>query len=337
MAHQIRENDRFGEVRSNGKRAWHGLGIEIPDGLSAVDGAKRIGLGWDTELLPVYADRLLQDGMQRIESPDHRLHVRADTGDVLGMVSSSYKKWDNQELFEFADAVLGEDHAGVLETAGSLYGGRRVFALIRLPQVIVAGGDDITKCYLCLSNGHGGFAAAQGGATGVRVVCANTMALADHEIGASGFRFIHTGDIRDKLKTAQMLLGFARKQIDRVGEQVKALAHTQVTAQQVSEFMHAAFEAAFPRPERDEELLSQWEQKQTEAIGDWLVLFDNERNNGMAAIRGSAWAMLNAVTEWHDHERGRTGSDSGVRIHSNLFGASRIAKQKAMKLALAMV
>jgi len=29
MAHEIRSTDRFGEVRSRGERAWHGLGVEI--------------------------------------------------------------------------------------------------------------------------------------------------------------------------------------------------------------------------------------------------------------------------------------------------------------------
>jgi len=36
MAHEIRSSDRFGEVRANGQRAWHGLGVEIPEGIDTV-------------------------------------------------------------------------------------------------------------------------------------------------------------------------------------------------------------------------------------------------------------------------------------------------------------
>lgn len=338
MAHEIRENDRFGEVRSNGQRAWHGLGVEIQDGQNAVDGFRQIGLGWSTELLPVFADRVTPNGVQRIECKENKLHIRSDNGDVLGMVSDGYRKFDNEELARFADTVLGEDAAAVLETAGSLYNGRRVFALLRLPKTIVAAKGDEMKTYLCLSNGHGGFASVQGGATGVRVVCANTIAMADREIGSSGFRFIHTGNLEDKLKTARMLLGYATKQIDRMSEQVRAMAGKQISGEQVKRFMNDAFDAAFPQPDkRDDELLAKWTAKKEETFAEWRRLFVNERNNGMPSIRGTAWAALQTVTEWHDHGRGRTDGGSDVRVHSNLFGVSREAKLKTLKLALALV
>jgi phage/plasmid-like protein (TIGR03299 family) len=338
MSHEIRSNDSFGEVRSNGQRAWHGLGIEIPAGLGAVDAFKQIGLGWGTELLPVFADRLTPNGVERLEISTHKMHVRSDTGDQLGMVSADYKKFDNEEGARFADTILGEDAAASVETASSLYGGRRVFVLLNLPKSIVAKGDDIVKPYICLSWGHGGFASIQGGATGVRVVCANTIAMADREIGQSGFRFIHTGNVQDKLKSARMLLGFATKQIERMAEQVKALAATQISGAQVKEFMNAAFEAAFPRPDaKDIELFDKWVAKKSETFEEWRQLFVSERNNGMLAIRGTAWAAFNTVTEWHDHGRGRTDEGSDVRVHSNLFGVSREAKSKTLKLALALV
>ncbi len=35
MAHMIMGTDRYGEVRKNGQRAWHGLGLEIEEGFGA--------------------------------------------------------------------------------------------------------------------------------------------------------------------------------------------------------------------------------------------------------------------------------------------------------------
>ncbi len=336
MAHEIRTSDKFGEVRSNGQRAWHGLGIEIPAGLDPIQGIKQIGLDWQTELQPVFMERITAAGVERREIKSHRMHVRSDNGLELGMVSSDYQKFDNQQLAEFAATIVGEDAAVTLETGGSLYDSRRVFLLLRMPQTIVAAQDDVTKPYICLSLGHGGFASVAGKVTGVRAVCANTVAMVDREVG--GFRFIHTGNLEDKLKSARLVLGFATKQVAKMGEAIVALARTQISGAQVKAFMNDAFLAAFPMPDaRDEELSAKWVAKRDEVFAEWRQLFVNERNNGMASIRGTAWAAYNTVTEWHDHMRGRTEPGSDVRVHSNLFGVSHQAKAKTMKLALSLV
>lgn len=162
MAHEIRKTDSFAEVRSNGQRAWHGLGIEIEEGLTAVQAARRV-VGWNTELLPVYADRMTENGIERIEAEGNKLHVRSDTGAVLGMVSSSYRPVQNIEMAEFADQLLGPDAAASVETIGSLFDGRRVFVLLRMPQNIVAARGDELSTYMAVTNGHGG-----AGARGLR-------------------------------------------------------------------------------------------------------------------------------------------------------------------------
>lgn len=266
------------------------------------------------------------------------LHVRSDNREVLGMVSDGYSKIDNQQLAEFADSIMGDDAAGVLETAGSLYSGKRVFALIRMPKTIVAARGDELAQYLAISNGHGGTAAFAAYPTSVRIVCANTLRMSEREI-SRGARFMHTGDMASKLKTAKMLLGFAASEFKKLEEQVTAMARKTLTADQVKQFMHAAFEAAFPMPAgQDPDTMAKWTAKREETFAEWRVLFNNEKN-AMASIRGSVWAAFNTVTEWHDHGRGRFGAvaDSDARVHSNLFGVSHVAKAKTLKLALSLV
>lgn len=336
MAHEIRKTDNFAEVRSNGQRAWHGLGIEIPEGLSAVEATERAGLGWKTDLLPVYADRMTADGMERIESPKHRLHVRRDTGGVLGLVSDSYSAVENIEAAAFADALLGEDAAMSTETVGSLFDGKRFFVLMRMPRNIVAARGDELATYVAVTNGHGGTAAFAAYPTSVRIVCNNTLRMSEADL-SRGARFIHSGDVKGKMQTAQLVLGFAQKRIAKLGEQVEAMARTQITGAQVKQFMADAFAAAFPRPQtEDGELLEKWLAKRETVFAEWRQLFTNERN-AMESIRGSVWQAFNTVTEWHDHGRGRTEDGSDARIASNLFGVSHEAKQKTLKLALALV
>lgn len=337
MAHQITQSDRFAENRLQGARAWHGLGVALTEEQqkSAVEAGTAIGLAWGTELLPVFADRVTPNGVERIEIPTSRLQVRADNGDPLGLVSDGYKRFENIEGLRFADTILDEAGGGAhVETIGSLYGGRRVFAMLALDRTIEAAPGDRLKPYINFSWGHGGFASIQANPTAVRVVCANTIAQADQD-RSLGVRMMHTGDLAGKLATARMLLGYAKKSFDTLEATVRHLAATAMTGDQCKDFMNRAFDAMFPRPDESEDV-AKWEAKKADTFVSWRELFANERNNGMPAIRGTFWAALNTVTEWVDHVRGRTSEGSDVRVHSNLFGVGREAKAQVQRLAVAM-
>jgi phage/plasmid-like protein (TIGR03299 family) len=330
MSHGITDSDQF--AQTGGQRAWHGLGSFIPSGLTAREALPRVGLGWETELFPAYADI----GGQRVEL-DVRAHVRSDTQDVLGIVSKDYRPVQNLELAEFVDAIAGDDAAVTVETAGSLFGGRRVFCLARLPKTIeVAAGDEVVP-YVLVTNGHGGFATFAVMPTSVRVVCANTLAMADSRNSRHGLRFVHTGKVSDKLAAARAALGLANKRLERFEEQLRELARTDLSVGQVRAFMEAAYDAAYRVSEdalADEEGRELLRAKREEVLQGWVRNLENERNS-LPSIRGTAWAALNAVTEWHDHERGRAGDGTDARVHSNLFGVSAQAKRRTFELALA--
>lgn len=336
MAHGITNTDAFGEVRKNGKKAWHGLGIEIPEGLSTVDGFRTIGLDWETSLEPVFCEI----AGKRVELPEHRAHVRSDNNELLGLVSDHYQALNNSDLAKFCDQLLGVDSAVSLETAGSLHGGRRIFALLRLPNTFEVAPGDVVKSYICTANGHGGFASFTGALTNIRVVCNNTLTQAEKDL-AKGFRFRHMGKIDDKLDAARAILGLVTKQQKQFEEQARALVATDLSVGQVREFMDAAWVASFGKlpdaTEQPEAYLKMLEKK-NETIAKWLANMENARNS-LAGIRGTAWAAFNSVTEWHDHQRGRFQSvaESDARAHSNLFGISNQSKVKVLNAALSLV
>lgn len=347
MAHEINRNDTFGEIRSRGDRAWHGLGIEIPTGLTARDAFPKIGLAWETELLPVFAemptadvvsqpDGTLTRSTKRIALPDSRAHVRSDDGTVLGIVSSGYKPVQNLELADFADALVGADATVEIETAGSLYDNRRVFALVRLPKSIEVTKQDVLEQYVLISNGHGGFASFSAYPTSVRVVCANTLRWSEKD-GVRGVRFMHTGKMDDKLKVARSVLGLAVREQEQFEAQVRALAGCDLSVGQVREFMEKAYDDCFGRARKedvDEETMARLQAAREETLATWMANMENEKQS-MPGVRGTAWAAYNAVSEYHDHQRGRVRADSQVRIHSNLFGASQRDKLSTFRLALA--
>jgi hypothetical protein len=105
--------------------------------------------------------------------------------------------------------------------------------------------------------------------------------------------------------------------------------------------MRNAFALAFPQPMDDRveaEALKKWLAKRDEVLTEWTRLYTAECDKRKATA-GTLWAAFNAVTEWHDHERGRfeAVADSTARVHSNLFGVSHVAKTKTLRAALELV
>lgn len=343
MGHGINKSDRFGEVRTNGKRAWHGIGQEIREGLTAVEAFEEIGLGWRTTLAPVFADVMVTgaDGMpttKRVELPEQRAHLRADNLEVLGMVSDKYQPLENIDLAAFADSLAGEDAAVTVETAGSLHSGRRIFALVKLPEVVKASAEDVCEQYVLVSNGHGGSASFSCYPTSVRVVCANTLRWSEAD-AARGLSFIHFGgSMEERVKLARQALGLARKETARFQEQVDALVRSNVTVARARELAFAIYEKTFGRLDVSltAEARAKLEAKRDGIVGEWLANLDNARQQVKGA-RGTAWGFYNAVSEWHDHTRGRAEGESNSRVSSNLFGVSQKDKLKAFRAVLAAV
>jgi phage/plasmid-like protein (TIGR03299 family) len=336
----IMGTDRYGEVRKNGQRAWHGLGSEIEEGLGAEDAFKILGLDWATELAPLTAT--MADGTQvpLAGKNPYRAHLRTDTQKLLGLVTDGYKPFENIEVARFADALAGQDAAVQVETAGSLYDSRRVFVLVKLPTLIRASADDVLEQYILVQNGHGGTAAAACYDTAIRVCCANTLAWSEQNAG--GIKFQHTGDFDNKLKQAQTVLGLAIGQAEKFQEKVTALVGKKLTAEGTHRLLESIYDATYgtlPEPlQVSAEVLEKLTAKRANLIEQWQVNLCNERQN-LRGIRGTAWAALNAVTEFHDHDRGNFGGidESDARVGNNIFGASSRDKATAMKVALASV
>ncbi len=126
-----------------------------------------------------------------------------------GIVSHEYEVVDNIDAFRFLDALIGPELH--FETAGSLWGGRRVWVLGRLPEHVELGGD-LSATYIYVANSHDGSMAVTAAVTPIRIVCANTLGAALHqaEQGAHAqrtFRFRHTGNLQTKFAEARHVLG----------------------------------------------------------------------------------------------------------------------------------
>lgn len=339
MAHEIHEaaGDRFGEVRTGGKRAWHGLGVEVADGTDCESAFKQVGLDWTTEVAPIQA--LASVGILNLKK--HFAHVRKDNGRLLGLVTDEYRPFENLDLARFADSLAGADKACTVETVGSLYACRRVFALVRLPHEIRLGrgGEDRLQQYVLVANGHGGFAETSCYPTSVRVVCANTLRLSQGD-AAKGIRFRHTGDFDAKVAQARLVLGSAVEESKRFERKVKALVGLRLTKAQIATYLEKTFADIFGKvdPLAPAEFVERFQEKRKAILEQWAANLDHEQQK-IGGIAGTAWALYNAISMYEDHQRGRyeDTDKSDERVASNIFGTSHREKGIAFRNALALV
>src|SRR5262249_53763455 len=148
--------------------------------------------------------------------------VRQDNGAILGTVGSRYKPFQNSDGFAMLDGVLS-DFGAKYEAAGSLYGGQRVFMLVRLPkQAFTVGDRDQVEAFALFTNPHDGTGCAECFATSQRVVCANTLRVARNG-KKGGIKLRHTGDLKARVKDAQRALGLTVREFEEFGQNAAVL------------------------------------------------------------------------------------------------------------------
>ena len=199
-----------------GREPWHGLGTRVPgDAMTAEEALEAAGLDWTVRLDPVYREKgtaLLRFPNNMTVVPDHQVVVREDNDTVLGMVGKRYHVAQNVETFDFVDSIVGGGDA-YYHTAGSLWGGRRVFLLVQLRGDYILDNGEALNSFILLDNSHDGTSALRMRLTKVRVVCQNTLDMASS--GRAGFYARHTGGMMSRVVEARNLLGLNAAHMSR--------------------------------------------------------------------------------------------------------------------------
>lgn len=294
---------------------WHGLGTPADGLMTAEEALEKSGLDWSVE----------KRSLAAIGFAEKFGIYRSTDGAGLGIVGKKYVPLQNRDAFAFADNLVDSGDAKY-ETAGSLWGGKRVFISMELGHldIQVAGDDSDTKLYLLISNGHDGGGCATANITPIRSVCSNTVNLAIAS-AKSSFAIRHTGDITRKMLAARDTLGITFKYAEEFSKLANKMALKAVTDAQVLEILRTA---VFPIDDEtaSEERLA--EHASTLAFENYLTSDTND------SIRGTAWGAYNGIAEFIDYGmayRGREVSGQQTRATSLLWGVAAGKKQAAAK------
>jgi len=310
-----------------GQEPWHGLGNKLAPKQSLETWAKAAGMDWSID----EAEVRFVAGNKNLGSihafPEQKVLYRSDTKAPLSVVSARYQVVQPREVLDFY-RDLTEFSGFELETAGVLKEGRKLWALARTGQSATLKGRDQVSGYLLLATACDGTLATTAQFCSVRVVCNNTLQIAlGDNVGA--VKISHRSQFDAQAVKRQ--LGIAVSSWDAFMARTKALAERKVSDAAAEAFLRRVL--TYPTANvADREALAVNE-RAIKAVGQLYA--GRGKGADLASASGTAWGLLNAVTEYVDHHR-RARSDDH-RLDAAWFGAGANLKQRAWDEVLRLV
>jgi phage/plasmid-like protein (TIGR03299 family) len=317
MAHEI-EN-----MFSVKETPWHKLGRVIKDAPSMEQVLELAGLNWSVSLRPLHMT--MPDGSSKTVAEN--AIVRDTDNSVLGFTGKRYRPLQNSDALEFF-RPFQESGLCSFETAGSLRQGQKIWIMASLngAEMEIVKGDAVRK-YLLLSNGHDGKMGIRVGFTPVRVVCANTLAMAHGSNESKLIRVFHSSKTMENLETLRETINAANASFEATAEQYRHLANRGVNAGDISKYVDLVFYNG-KQAESDREKIAR------ETLNENITrLFEAGHGNTMTNVSGTYWALYNGVTQYLSYEQGRS-DDS--RLDSLWYGANKDLNKTALESALVM-
>lgn len=325
MAHLIDMSNGRANMAYVGETPWHGLGESLTPGADLDVWRVEAGLDWHVERAAV---QFKPNGKQVFVKGESEILYRDDTFAQLGIVTDRYNIVQPTEVLEFFRDIVGAGGMQ-LETAGSLDGGRKVWAMAKTGDGFAIRGQDRVEGYLLLSTSFDGSMATRAQFTSVRVVCNNTLQLASAQTkGAIKIPHSATFDARG----VKIDLGLLSGAFGTFEEQANALADRKLTNREAMELLARVLIPSSGEADFEQETVSTKRMNQVTRVFDLYQGIG--KGAGLASSAGTAWGLVNAVTEYVDHEAGRNTNN---RFRSGQFGPGAAMKADAFNRALALV
>lgn len=299
-----------------GARPWHGLGASLAPDQPIEVWRRQAGMEWEIEEAEVrYV--VGRDGIGSLNGfPEQKVLYRSDTRRPLAVVSKRFQVVQPGEVLEFYRDLTA--HSGFrLETAGVLREGRKFWAMARTGQSTNLKGRDKVEGYLLLATACDGTLATTAQFTSVRVVCNNTLRIALGN-SAGAIKVPHRSQFDPEVVKRQ--LGITVSSWDGFVARMRALCEVPVDPDSVEGILRRIL--TYPSPAGAAPVVNE------QALAGVRALYEGGgRGSQLASSRGTAWGLLNSVTEYVDHHR-RARSDDHRR-DAAWFGPGAQIKQRA--------
>jgi phage/plasmid-like protein (TIGR03299 family) len=307
-----------------GEKPWHGLGNKLAPQQPIEVWRQQAGMDWQIEESEV---RFITGGSSLgvINAfPEHKVLYRSDTRAPLAVVGKRFNVVQPGEILEFY-RDLTACNGFELETAGVLREGRKFWALARTGQSTHLKGRDRVDGYLLLATACDGTLATTAQFTSVRVVCNNTLRVALGN-GNGAVKVPHRSQFDPEAVKRQ--LGITVSSWDGFVARMKALVDRPVDPDSVDGLLRRVL--TYTAADGKNTVANE------QAIAAARALYEGGgRGSQLASSRGTAWGLLNSVTEYVDHHR-RARSDDHRR-DAAWFGQGAQIKQRAWDEVMTLV
>lgn len=319
---------------------WHGLGQDIDAGASIEEWQAAAGMDWRIQRAKVrFATGHGQEADAWAEMPAQHVLFRSDTKAPLGIVSAKYKALQPRAALEFfRDLVAGNGFK--LSSAGTLFGGRRYWALASIGEYTeIQSAADRMEGYLLLATSADGTLATTVRETSVCVVCNNTLTAALSKGARHEVKVLHSTEFDAAAVKDQ--LGIARGNFARFATTMRDLAAARLSEDDAAQLTARLLSPSSVQTAASVEAIAKQaaamqkvaESKRFQKI---MSLFSGAgMGSQLAGREGTFWGWVNAVTEYVDHHaQAQTESN---RMNSAWFGSGDDLKTEAVEIALATI
>lgn len=307
-----------------GERPWHGLGNRLAPQQPIEEWKRQAGMDWKIEEAEV---RYIagSNAIGAIHSfPEQKVLYRSDNRTPLSVVSKRFQVVQPGQILEFYRDLTASS-GFELESAGVLREGRKFWALARTGHSTTLKGRDKVDGYLLLATACDGTLATTAQFTSVRVVCNNTLSIAlGNATGA--IKVPHRSQFDPDVVKRQ--LGITVLSWDGFVVRMKALVERPMDPDSVEGVLRRVL--TYTGPDGKSTVVNE------QAMANVRALYEGGgRGAMMASSRGTAWGLLNSVTEFIDHHRRARSGDH--RRDAAWFGPGAQIKQRASEEVMKLV
>lgn len=307
MSHDLEQTNGTTFFADSRADAWHQLGQQVGHCMTAEEVMAESQLAnWNVRKHRIWTEG--SDGFP-LQIDDRMATVRTNpiTGntDYLGVVGKTYQPIQNEESAAFMNALVDESGAH-FETAGSLSEGRATFVTMRLPEYMEfrapeTGAADTTDLYIAALNRHDGMGSFRIIISPVRIVCANTQAMAE-SMAVSSWAVRHTSNALANIEDARQSVKVAFRYADVFADEMQKLIQREIDNEEARRLLDSVFQVEDSETERQKNLRS----AHVDAVLGGLLL------PTVAGFEKTRYGLYNAVTEYIDHR---------IEVRKGTFGA----------------
>ena len=328
MAHEIDFQKGKAAFVSLREKPWHGLGEIVEDEMTIEQVLPLAGLDFTVHKAPNI--HRMADGTE-IVSDNSFFTYRDDTKYVLGdKLGSQYTVLQNIEALEILNGLIETGNV-IVETAGALRDGRRVFVTCRVKEPMHVNSDEVNQ-YIVLVNGHDGKQAIQAYFTNIRVVCQNTLTASlrnakqkhsiKHTINAKGY-------LAEAMKVMQLAMTNRQEAEAAYNEMARIKMNQQKFWNYVGNVFFSPAEIKALQSGKDKDaVISTRKQNIVNEVLEYA-----ETGVGQAEAKaGTAWWAYNAVTGYFANAK--SYKDRENRMENLMWGSASKKLDRALQLAI---